>query len=309
MIKISYFNQVNDNIPKDYDLDTWLKMTINPPKNLEEEVEAYRNTMDKKLKQKLPCVTISASFNKIRNLENIKQKNKLICIDIDRFAKGKKAKSNNCIDMLLVKELFINHPSTLYTGFSCSGDGVYAILKIYDEEALDEYFELFQEKFANIGINIDNACKDYTRLRFFSVDKEAYYNPNAKAYRKKENALQAKEPVEKAKESKVERITEPRERILERLDNWSKTKIIVEEAERHLIDITSNYQDWIKLAAALHNEFGEDGRESFHRLSKIHPDYKYQDCDEKFNHCKKMNKVSINSLMYIADSYGIRYKK
>lgn len=313
MIKVSYFSNVNDTIPKDYSLEEWLKMTINPPKNLEDEVLLYRETLSEKHKKKLPCITVSASFGKYRNLDNIKQKNKLICIDVDRYSKSKKRKSNRCVDMLLVKEMFMEHPSTLYTGLSCGGDGVYAILCIDDENDLEGYFEHFLEKLANIGINIDISCKDYTRLRFFSVDREAYFNPNAKYYKKKETPVEATKttiPKDIPQQTATQTATqtrEPRERAIERLDNWGKVKKITEEIERLCIDITSGYDDWVKIGGALYNEFGEDGREVFHRISKFHPDYKFKDCDQKYTNCKKLSRVSFNSFFYVASSYGIRY--
>lgn len=309
MIKVSYFSNVNDIIPKDYNLEEWLKMTINPPKNLEEEVNLYRETFNEKHKKKLPCITVSASFSKYRNSDNIKQKNKLICIDVDRYSKNKKRKSNNCVDMLLVKEMFKEHPSTLYVGFSCGGDGVYAILMIDDENDLEGYFEHFLEKLANIGINIDISCKDYTRLRFFSVDKEAYYNPNAKYYKRKKVEPEAAK-VSQTAEEKPETTTRPketRERAIERLSNWDKVKKILEIIEAQMIDITSGYDDWVKIGGALYNEFGEDGRDAFHRVSKFHPSYKHSDCDTKYDQCKRLNKIKFNSFFYIASSYGIRY--
>ena len=308
MTKISYFNSVNDTVPKEYDLEKWLKMTIDPPSDLLEKVEEYRSTLETRVKRKLPCVTISASFQGIRNLENIKEKNRLICIDIDRFSKSKKNKSNICIDMLLVKEMFMQHPSTLYTGYSVSGDGVYAIIRIFDAEALPEYFDFFQAKFAHIGINIDNSCKDYTRLRFFSVDKEAYYNPKALFYKKNETESPVPAPAPVEPEAAAKKVSpNEKQRAYEVLDNWNKAKRVTDLAEQQRVDITSSYQDWFKIGGALYNEFGEDGRNLFHRLSSIHSEYSYKECDDKFNQCKKLNKVNFSTFLYIAGSYGIKY--
>lgn len=303
-IIVSYFNHVYDTIPKDYELADWIKMTINPPENIEQEVEKYRETLDKKLKEKLPCVTISASFNKVRNLENIKKKNNYICLDVDRFAKSKKNKSNVCINMLLVKEMFMQHPSTFYAGFSVSGEdnGVYAIIKIHEEERFAEYFDFFKEKFSHIGINIDNACKDFTRLRFFSVDKEGYYNPNAKAY------VLPEKPVEQPKiEEKPVYQHKPREHYVAIYENSEKAKKICSLVQKQAIDITSSYEDWFKIGAALYSEFGEDGRQYFQILSSYHKDYNPKACDEKYNQCKKVNNIRFGTLLTIAASYGIRY--
>ena len=291
LTEISLFSDVEDTKPKPFPLEFWLFQTLNPTDETEKQVDEYRETFNKEIKSKLPCCTISASFGNYRNLENIKKKNNLICIDIDRFTKSKRKKSNICVDMQLAKEMFMQHPSTLYTGFSCSGDGIYAILKIADAEDLEGYFEYFRDKFAMIGLNIDESCKDYTRLRFFSVDKEGYFNPNAKAYKKPE------------KEKEIKKNTNSKEYK----DNAQKVEKVCDEIEKHRIDITGSYDDWIKIGAGLFSEFADNGITYFHRISKFHPEYSIKKTEEKWAKCRRMNKTSLSSLFYIANSYGIRY--
>lgn len=289
--EISMFYDVKDVIPKYYTLEAWLEQTINPPVELEEAVLKYRETFDKKLKEDLPCCTISAAFNEKRSLDNIKHKNKLICIDIDRHTKSKKKKCNLCIDMLLVKEMFINHPCTVYCGYSVSGDGIYAILRIHNENELEKYFNLFKENLSRLGINIDDVCKDYTRLRFFSVDREAYYNPDALYY--------------KAPEEKKERKPTPKEYISK--TDTEKVEKIIEIINQTGIDITQSYEDWVKVAAALNDGFGDTGLQYFHQVSMNHPDYDPKETDKKYFNCSKMNKIKLAAFFYVANSYGVRY--
>lgn len=290
--EISIFSDVSDTVPKPFYLEEWLFETLKPFDEIGTKVEEFRQTFDKKIKENLPCCTISAAFGEYRNLENIKKKNRLICIDIDRFTKSKKRKCNTCVDMQLVKELFMQHPSTLYVGFSCSGDGVYAIMRIYDAEKLDEYFEHFQEKFARIGLNVDASCKDYTRLRFISVDEEAYFNPNAKFYRIPDKGQPVKKNIFAQKNER---------------NNRDKVEVLCNVIESNAIDITSSYDDWLKIGAALYNEFGESGVAYFHRISKFHPDYSMKECEKKYLHSRKVSGVKLNTLFYIATSYGVRY--
>lgn len=289
MIKVSYFSNVEDTDPKDINLEDWLKRTLDISDKFSAKVLKYRITKKKKHKEKIPCITISASFGKYRNLKNIKKKNNFICLDVDRYSKGNKKPSNVCIDMFRVKKLFIDHPCTFFTGFSTGGDGVYAIIRIADTD-LEKYFNHFQEKFAKIGINIDSSCKDYTRLRFFSLDVAGYFNPDAKNYKIKE-----KEELKPVNRKAVS------------IDDEQKVEFVIELMEQQGIDITSDYNDWIKIGGALYNTFGERGRDYFHRISKLHPDYKFSKADKKFDNCRKMNKTNLASLFYIADSYGIRY--
>ena len=291
MTKISIFKHVKDNVPQDFDLDSWLQQTINPTKELDEAVEAYRQTFDKSLKERLPCATISASFHTERNLNNIVEKNKLICIDIDRHTKSKKKRCNQCVDMLLVKEMFMSHPCTLYCGYSVSGDGIYAIIRIHDENQLGLYFNLFRDNLSRIGINIDESCKDYTRLRFFSVDRDAYYNPDAKYYKAPEKAPERK-PVAGFHVSKSD--AEKVEKIISIISSTG-------------MDITQSYDDWVKIGAALNDGFGESGLVYFHQVSSQHSDYDPRETDKKYHSCSKMNKIKLAAFFYVANSYGIRY--
>lgn len=293
---INIFKDVEDTEPNLIPLEWWIYETMNPiyskDKNKKEAgdlVEDYRRTFDKSIKKKLPCCTISATFNGVRNLKSIDKKNPFIVIDIDRFTKSKIRRSNNCIDMQLAKEMLMQHPSTVYVGYSCSGDGIYAILKIYDAERLDEYFEFFRDRFSRIGINIDESCKDYTRLRFFSIDTEGYFNPDAKAYRIPEKKKPKNEGTKTA------------------LDNTTKIEKICSLIEQTGKDITGSYADWIVIGAGLYDEFGDMGVNYFHRISKNHPDYNFKECEKKFNQCKKLNRSKINVVFGVASAYGIRY--
>lgn len=299
-MKISLFNNVQDNVPKEIDLDEWIKKTFNPPPEWQELIEKYRKTLHKRYKEKLPAVTISASFKKVRNLDNIEKASGFICIDVDRYAKSKKRKSNMCVDMDLVKEMFSQHPCTYYCGYSCGNDGIFAIIKIDDSGSrLKEYFEHLQENLAKIGINIDQSCSDYTRLRIFSYDKEGYYNPNAKIY-----SLKEKVPEIENKPPKKETPNVPTE-----YSNEQKVLDLISKIDNHRMDITQSYQDWLKCGGALAGEFGENGRLYFHQISQYHKDYTYKGCDKQFDHClKSLNKIAISTLFYVAKSYGITYK-
>jgi len=282
MYKISIFENVRSNVPHDYDLDDWLRHTIKPKGRLKRSIDNYRNTFSKEDKKALPCITVSARFTKWREEKNIVEKMPFICLDIDR-------KTNQCISMLLVKELFMNHPCCYYTGYSTSIDGVYAIMKISDPEKLDQYFEYFEGALKKIGINIDQSCKDYARLRFFSFDSEAYHNPKAKAFR-------LKKPAAKGAYNNYTITSES-----------DKVDKLIDEINKFSLDITSNYEDWIKIAGALNSEFGENGRGYFHNISKFHANYDAKKCDKKYDSCKKMNKTSLGSLFKIASDYGARY--
>ena len=289
---ISIFTDVEDTSPKDMPLEFWLLNTINPQdEDLKAKVLKYRNTFDKSIKTSLPCATISASFDKKRSLDNIKKKNKLICIDVDRHTKSKKRKCNECVDMTLVKEMFAMHPCTYYCGLSVGGDGIYAIIRIEDENQLGKYFKMFEESLARIGINIDVSCKDYTRLRFYSYDPNAYFNPDALYY---------KAPKELVKKE----VKTQNGYGLSDVEKVEKVISLIEEAN---MDITCNYDHWIKVGAALYEGFGDSGIDYFHRVSSNYPDYDAKETNKKWESCRRMNKIKLSAFFWVANEYGIRY--
>lgn len=281
---ISYFENVRDTTPKNTSLEQWIKDTICPCKKLKKKILKYRKTKDKNIKLEIPCATPSAAFAEKRNLDNIIKKNGVICIDVDKAA-------NPVADMGLVKAMFKTHTSTIYVGYSVSGEGIYAIIKTSNENDLLKYFEYFERRLKNIGVVIDGSCKDYTRLRFLSYDPKGYYNPSAKPFSIPVKAAPMT-PNQTGSATKTE---------------TDKVEAIISVIEQNSMDITSDYSDWVKIAGALYNSFGEGGRSFFHRISRMHPEYKESDTDAKFNGCTSMSKVSLSSLFYIANSYGVRY--
>ncbi len=291
----SIFKNINDTKPKEYELDRWLRMTINPPERLKTLVDNYRNSMNQDDKLKIPLITISSRLKGYRSLDNVEKHLPFICLDIDRWAKKKPC--NLCVDMLLVKEMFMNFDFTYYCGFSTSGDGIYAIIKLGEVNKLNKYFQWLQKRLARVGVNIDSSCIDATRLRFFSVDTEAYFNPDAKPLIVKDKP-KAK-PIKNYQNN--HRVNYSNEK--------DKVEVIISKCKSNGIDITASYDDWIKIGAALWNEFGENGRDYFHALSSMHSEYDYKKCDKKFDNCKKLNKTSIASLYSIAGDYGVMYSK
>jgi hypothetical protein len=133
------------------------------------------------------------------------------------------------------------------------------------------------------------------RLRIYSFDPEAYFNHNARLYTKIYVPCPKPNPVHYT----------PTEG-----DNWEKVEELISEVALHKIDITGDYGDWVKIGAALANEFGPGGRGYFHSISQYYPKYEPAETDKLFNHCLQNNysKVTISTLFYIADNYGIRFK-
>ena len=82
---------------------------------------------------------------------------------------------------------------------------------------------------------------------------------------------------------------------------------IISRLEEQRIDITQSYKDWINIGFAFSEEFGENGRELFHRVSAFHSKYDRAECDAQFSSCLKSKKtgVTIKSFFYLAKDAGI----
>lgn len=77
------------------------------------------------------------------------------------------------------------------------------------------------------------------------------------------------------------------------------------------IDITGNYATWRDLGFALAEEYGETGRDYFHRISKNYVGYDSKECDEQFNKClnAKGHGISIATFYHFAHQAGIKPMK
>ncbi|TRX51881.1 DUF3987 domain-containing protein [Fulvivirga sp. M361] len=82
---------------------------------------------------------------------------------------------------------------------------------------------------------------------------------------------------------------------------------IIQYIESNSTDITSAYSDWVNIGFAFADEFGESGRNLFHRISQFYPDYSSQECDKQFDNCLKANGqgVSLKTFFYHAKQAGI----
>ncbi|MBP0902208.1 DUF3987 domain-containing protein [Mariniflexile gromovii] len=81
--------------------------------------------------------------------------------------------------------------------------------------------------------------------------------------------------------------------------------------EQSGMDITGNYGTWRDLGFALAEEYGELGREYFHRISKNYAGYDTKECDEQFNKClnAKGHGISIATFYHHAHHANIKPTK
>ena len=234
----------------------------------------------------LPQATISGIFSPTRLADNLVRHSGLICVDIDR-------KDNEHIANFdtLIEDVLSRIEEVAYAAHSVSGKGYFVIIPLRYPQLHKAQFEQLVRVFSDMGINIDRACGDVCRLRCLSYDEHPYINLDVKPfsgiYREPKKSRQWCQCgyVESDVEEKVARLCR-------------------EIAMRH-IDLTANYEDWVKIGAAL-SSLGESGRQWFHLCSSQNSGYNSAECDRKFNNLlRSTRQIGIGTFFYYCRQYGI----
>ena len=85
---------------------------------------------------------------------------------------------------------------------------------------------------------------------------------------------------------------------------------VVQEIEANGVDIAPDYGMWVNVGFALADGLGENGREVFHRISRLHPDYTPATTDKQFTNCLngRGSGVTIASFFHYANQAGIELR-
>jgi len=145
------------------------------------EVNKVRSITDKKqrdaIKSTLPAFTISGTFTQ-RGNDYLIQHSGFIAIDID-------ANDNpNITDWAGLRDTLGTWNEILMAALSVSGRGVFCIIPLSYPHKHKAQFEALEKDFAALGLVIDKACKDVSRLRSITNDPQATWNPQAQPYKK-----------------------------------------------------------------------------------------------------------------------------
>ncbi len=81
--------------------------------------------------------------------------------------------------------------------------------------------------------------------------------------------------------------------------------------EQSGIDITDTYEKWRDIGFAISEEYGEAGRDYYHRISKNYSGYDHKECDEQYNKClqAKGHGISIATLYHYLHQAGVKPKQ
>ena len=261
-VGVSYFHTLKTEVPVTAELYDLLTTD-----RFRDEVTAVRNAKDLatkgNLKNALPSYTPSGTFGSWGYALLLKPTG-LICVDID------KKENLQVEDFADLKDRLSKVPYIAYCGLSCGGEGYFCIIPIADHYLFRHHFHSLQMDFAAMGITIDEKCSDVGRKRFVSYDPDPWINHQPTIY---EGLVEV--PRWCSNKSPVSGVTFDNADVA-LVDRY--IDLIVEKK----LDITYLYHNWLRIAYAFANTFGEAGRERFHKVSQF---YDYSRCDggNKYN--------------------------
>jgi len=254
-------------------------------------------------KKRHPHIVFGGEFSH-RSIEGLIKPSNLICLDFDHI--GTHSDVEDLKDRIC-KDTELN-PVLLFT--SPSGDGLKVVVPIEQTITGDEDFKLAYKSLTNYceqtyQLTPDKSCKDISRSCFLCYDELAVLQDPQGGF-----------DVERWKPQPQERkpLTGDNRPLRETmglssgfLTDFERAEMGVEDIENSGIDITQNYEDWVRIGFALGN-LGESGRELFHRVSRFHPEYNREKTDSQFTHSMGEGSVNLETLFAIGNQMGVRFR-
>lgn len=215
----------------------------------------YGSEAFKEYKRAIPCYTPSGLFRE-RNAEGLIQHSGMLALDFDHIE-----------DIADLKDLLRQLPFIYYAGLSCSGTGVFAIVKIADPAKHRAYFDALSTYFANLGYEIDQKCKDVCRLRVGSWDDDPIWNRESDVW----NEVLPVQPIPEAVPLRIDTrsVGDTDERLFLAGLDYIRT---------HGIDITADRNTWLALGSMCKTLFGCNGLSYYIALSRFYPTFSEREC-------------------------------
>ena len=225
-------------------------------------------------KRTLPAFTPSGLFDGGRKLEFLKEYSGLVILDLDDLQQ----------EQLIAARQKIQECTYTYACFiSPSGQGLKVLVKVFSRPVLHKRtFNQVKSFYEDLlKLEVDPSGKDITRLCFVSWDDVLYLNPSAAVFKTFINMVE---------------------------DDIDKLTALIELRQ---LDLTMNYEDWVRIAFSLIDAIGEEGRSYFHRISQYYSGYDATQCDDQFTKCLHSGNtgITIATLFYLARDNGIDISK
>lgn len=250
----------------------------------QDQVLKIRTIQDKDLRRaekvNLPNVTISGVFGK-RVDNDCKLHSGFIAIDLDDL--GNEVEGT--------RELLRTDPYVYSVFTSVSGTGLCLLIKIDPENHRRAFEGIADYLIKKYQIIVDPTGVNPSRTRFVSYDPELFIN---------EHSLTFKKYLPREKKRKV----------TSAIFVQNEFDSVVEAMVAANVSCVEDYRDWRDIAFGLADQFGEAGRQYFHRLSSCSSKYESSMCDRQYSHAiarngKQTNKITIATIYWFARQAGI----
>ncbi|HET6557600.1 MAG TPA: DUF3987 domain-containing protein [Prolixibacteraceae bacterium] len=90
-------------------------------------------------------------------------------------------------------------------------------------------------------------------------------------------------------------------------DLSAEVDTVITRIEAAFTDIAPSYADWVNLGFAFASEFGEAGRDNYHRVSRFYSGYTKTETDKQYDQCLKAqgHGITIRTFFHLAKQAGI----
>lgn len=198
----------------------------------------------------IPSCVCKGKTGKAENVEHV---NNLIAIDLDE-------KDNKGLSIEEMRKKINSLPFVMYSSLSVGGKGMYALIAISENNKNDfkGVFNALNEDFIKLGLKLDSSCVNVNRERYISYDDKEYWNTKAEIYTKKLNIpTQVNTHPSKVGDNANKPLT---------AKDKQKVNEMIEDIKANKLQLSKNHDDTLKIANAIANIFGEEGRELLHLI-------------------------------------------
>ena len=239
---------------------------------------ARANIKDKAIynsfKSQLPAITGSCTQKQgSRSVANVEEMNGLILLDID-----------DNVDTELRKRID-EDKYTMCSNRSVSGTGLVVFVKINPELFIESFHGLAQYYSDTFNVDIDQSCKDASRLRYISYDMDVFVNEKSLKFIAKKQKKEVK-----------------KETFFFAQDDFS---YIIEQIKSRNIDLCEDdYKKFCDIGFAIGSEFGIDGLDYFKAICQNGSKYDAKRIEKQYSKFCKPGNVNISTFYYYAKQAG-----
>jgi predicted P-loop ATPase len=285
--KISYYNNIKEVKSKQtIDITEFLYHVKHGKwQSISEQVAIIQDHVKRREKKAeiAPYVTISGYFENERAADKLSLHSNFIGMDIDDIPE----------ELENIKHLLKNDPYVFAIFNSISGNGICVLFRIDGGRHIDAFYSIGDYLLKNYQLIIDQSGKDVSRARYVSYDPDLHINEKAPIFKK-----YLPKPKKQLQKTKLKTIFVETE-----FDD------IIKQMVDKNVNCVESYHEWIEIAFALSDKFGENGREYFHQLSAISGKYDKDICNKQYSNCLKHtakgSKITIKTIYYHAKNAGI----